>query len=39
MANLARSVNKITNPDQLEVLDSPSYHAIRCSDETVKRAF
>jgi len=38
MANLERSVNKIANPDQLEMLESPSHHAMICSDETVKSA-
>jgi len=38
IANLERSVNKIANPDQLEMLESLSHHAMRCSDETVKKA-
>jgi len=37
IANLERSINKIANPDQLEMLESLSHHAMRCSDETVKR--
>jgi len=38
IANLERSVNKIAYPDQLEMLESLSHHAMRCSDETVKKA-
>ena len=38
IANLERSVNKIANPDQLEMLESLSHHAMICSDETVKGA-
>ena len=38
IANLERSINKIANPDQLEMLESLSHHAMRCSDITVKRA-
>jgi len=38
IANLERSINKIANPVQLEMLESLSHHAMSCSDKTVKRA-
>ena len=38
IANLEWSINKIANTDRLEMLESPSHHAMRCSDKTVKRA-
>jgi len=38
IVNLERSINKIANPEQLEMLEYLSHHAVRCSDETVKRA-
>jgi len=31
-------MNKIANPDQLEMLESLSHHAMRCSDKPMKRA-
>ena len=37
-ANLERSINKIANPDPLEMLESLSHHTMRCSDITVNRA-
>ena len=38
IATLERLINTNANPDQLEMLESLSHHAMRCSDETVKRA-
>jgi len=37
-ANLERSINNIVNLDQLEMLESLSHYAMKCSDETVRRA-
>jgi len=37
IVNLEKEIHKIANPDQLEMLKSPSHRVVRWSDETVKQ--